>query len=253
MRSRFFWGCFLAFCLLPVWAASGGDNSGSIIDLGLSARHYREDQIPQGWRLRRSLFGARSGEARWVMNNGVAAIKLHSRASLVFLQKNVNIDIFAFPVVTWKWKVGNILHGIDERKVAGDDHPIRIFFVFAPDPAKQSLWFRLKRFLYLDRIHGHPVGGRFMEYLWSSYLPPGSVIQDPGNPQQKLMVIEGGSEKLGKWLTYKKNLFEDFKDLYGEEPRELIFIGILNDTDQTGQEAVSYLADLTFHRKGFLN
>jgi hypothetical protein len=30
----------------------------------------------------------------------------------------------------------------------------------------------------------------------------------------------------------------------------LIFIGILSDTDQTGQEAVSYIAELVFRREG---
>ncbi len=111
------------------------------------------------------------------------------------------------------------------------------------------MWFRFKRWLYLDWVHGHPYGGRFTEYLWSSNLEPGTVINDPGKPRQKLMVIEGGSAKLGAWLSYERNLYEDFKKLYGEEPRRLIFIGILNDTDQTGQEAVSYIADLTFHKR----
>jgi len=176
-RSRFFWGCLLAFCLLPVWFAAGGEDKGSVIDLGLSARHYRAGQVPQGWDLRRSLFGAPTGEAYWVRENGLAAIKLHSQNSLVFLEKTVDIDISEFPLVTWRWKVENILPGIDETTKAGDDHPIRIFFVFAPDPAQQSWWFRLKRFLYLDRVHGHPVGGRFLEYLWSSYLPPAASFR----------------------------------------------------------------------------
>jgi hypothetical protein len=34
-----------------------------------------------------------------------------------------------------------------------------------------------------------------------------------------------------------------------EEPRRLIFIGVLNDTNQTGQAAVSYITDLKFLRK----
>jgi hypothetical protein len=37
--------------------------------------------------------------------------------------------------------------------------------------------------------------------------------------------------------------------VYRDEPRKLVFIGILNDTDQTGQETVSYIADVKFHRK----
>lgn len=63
------------------------------------------------------------------------------------------------------------------------------------------------------------------------------------------MGIEGGNLELGKWLSYERNLYQDFKQLYGEEPRRLIFIGILNDTDQTGMEAVSYVADLRFRKQ----
>jgi len=200
--------------------------------------------------LRKRLFVPTKGaSAGWVIDNGVRAVKLHSNAALSFLEKRVNINLQDYPIVTWKWKVENILKGVDERTKEGDDHPIRIFFVFEPDESKQSFWFRLKRFIYLDRIHGHPMGGRFTEYLWSSHLKTGDIINDPGKPWQKLMVIEGGDRKLGKWLSYKRNLYEDFKKLYSEEPRRLIFIGILNDTDQTGQEAVSYIADLMFRKE----
>ncbi len=221
----------------------------TFIDLGLSPHFYDEGQVPREWRLRKRTFGpTKGGSAKWVTENGLKAVKLHSKASLTFLEKTVNIDIREYPIVTWRWKVENILKGIDERSVEGDDHPIRIFFVFEPDSSNQSWWFRLKRSLYLDRVHGHPMGGRFTEYLWSSHLRPGDTISDPGKPWQKLMVIEGGTSKLGKWLSYRRNLYEDFKGLYGEEPRRLIFVGILNDTDHTGQEAVSYIGDLFFHR-----
>ncbi len=240
----------LGYLSLVLFSLSWAENNRAFIDMGLCSNSYEEGQIPKAWRLRKRLFGpTKDGSAGWVTDNGVRAVKLHSEGALTFLEKRVNIDIRDFPIVTWKWKVENILKGIDERTKEGDDHPIRIFFVFEPDPSKQSLWFRVKRFLYLDRIHRHPMGGRFTEYLWSSHLQPGEIINDPGKPWQKLIVIEGGSIKLGKWLSYRRNLYEDFKRLYGEDPRQLIFIGILNDMDQTGQEAVSYIADLIFHRE----
>lgn len=59
------------------------------------------------------------------------------------------------------------------------------------------------------------------------------------------MVLEGGTSNLGKWLSYRRSLYEDFKGLYGEEPRRLIFVGILNDTDRSGQEAVSHIGDFS--------
>jgi hypothetical protein len=79
-------------------------------------------------------------------------------------------------------------------------------------------------------------------------LEAGEVIRDPGKSWQKLMVVEGGPSKLGQWLSYERNLYQDFKKLYNEEPRRLIFIGILNDTGQTGQAATSYIADLKFSK-----
>ncbi len=229
-----------------LWA----ENTETYIDLDLSSKFYEEGQIPKEWNLRKRLGRTKRASAKWVHSNSIPAVKLHSKDTLTFLEKRVNINIRDFPIVTWKWKVENVLEDIDERTVEGDDHPIRIFFVFEPDSSNQSFWFRAKRFLYLDRIHGHPMGGRFTEYLWSSHLEPGDTINDPGKPWQKLMVIEGGKRNLGKWLSYERNLYEDYKRLYGGEPRQLIFIGILNDTDQTGQEAVSYVADLAFHRQG---
>lgn len=233
---------FSAFALLaPSFAKDAVDDS--IIDLGLSSKYYAEGQAPDGWHLRKR----KGAYAKWVIEDNVPSIKLHSRGALTFLEKNIDIDIREFPFVEWRWKVENILEGIDERTKEGDDHPVRIFFVF--QPSKQSLWLKLKRFVYLDRIHGHPSGGRFTEYLWSSHLEAGEIIADPGNPAQKLMVVEGGKGNLGKWLSYRRNLYEDYKRLYGEEPVRLIFIGIISDTDQTGQEALGYISDLTFHKK----
>jgi hypothetical protein len=221
----------------------------SILDMGLSSKNYEERKIPKDWKLRERPGKTTGARAEWVIEDGVHAVRLHSKGNLTFLEKTVDIDIKKYPIVTWKWKVENILKRIDERTKEGDDHPIRIFFVFEPDKSKQSLWFRLKRFIYLDWFHGHPVGGRFIEYLWSSHLSQGDIIKDPSKPAQKLIIIEGGSQNLGKWISYKRNIYEDFKKLYKAEPRHLIFVGILNDTDQTGQEAISYISDLIFHKK----
>lgn len=234
------WLVFQASCE-PVLGKDRGT-----IELGLSKKDYKEGRVPDGWKLRRPIFPRAPGSARWVKEEGVAAVRLQSKAALTFLEKTVDIDLRKYPVVSWQWKVANVLDGIDETTKEGDDHPIRIFFVFEPDSSAQNPWFRIKRFLYLDWAHGHPMGGRFTEYLWSSHLPKGEVFNDPGKSMQKLMVAEGGTKNLGRWLSYEKNLYEDFKTLYGEDPRRLVFIGILNDTDQTGQEAVSYIKDLVF-------
>ena len=243
---------FFFFCLCLTWlfAFTVGLSFAELdfLDLGLSGKHYQQGQTPEGWNLRKWPGKTKGASAEWEIDNNIPAIKLKSKANLAFLEKNVNIDLKIYPIVSWKWKVMNVLKGIDERTKEGDDHPLRIFFVFEPAENKQTLWFRVKRLIYLDWVHGHPYGGRFIEYLWSSHLGAGEIISDPGKPWQKLMVVEGGNSKLGQWLSYERSLYQDFKTLYGEEPRRLIFIGILNDTDQTGLAATSYISDLKFSK-----
>ncbi|MFZ5862352.1 MAG: DUF3047 domain-containing protein [Nitrospirota bacterium] len=250
MNRRSSTSIVLISAVLVSWAFAWAGDETEIIDLGLSSRDYREGQVPSGWTLRKWFGLPKGASAAWAIENGVPAVKLRSNGALTFLEKWVDIDIQAHPVVTWKWRVRNILQRIDETTKAGDDHPIRLLFVFAPDESRQSVWFRFKRFVYLDRVHGHPMGSRFIEYLWSSRLRAGDVIDDPGKSGQKLVVVESGSTNLGRWLSYQRNLYREFQTLYGEEPRRLVKIGIINDTDQTAQEAVSYIVDLTFGRSG---
>jgi hypothetical protein len=240
-------GSLAVSILVFTLSAFGTGEDADSIDLGLSSHDYKQGQSPAGWSLRKRLRLREEAKAEWVIEEDLPSVKLYSKASATFLRKKVDIDIRNYPIVTWRWKVKNILSGIDERTREGDDHPIRIFFVFDPDTSGQSWWFQFKRFIYLDRMHGHPIGGRFTEYLWSSHLSPGDRIDDPWGSGQKLIVIEGGNEKLGRWLSYRRNLYEDFKMLYGEEPRRLIMIGIINDTDQTGLEAESFIVNLVFH------
>lgn len=227
--------------------AFGDPFATSAYEIGFESEDNFQEELPDGWDLRKRMWGpTRNAQARWVRMDGGPAVRLYSRGALTFLEKRVDIDLQKYPLVTWQWRVDNILEGIDERTPGGDDHPLRIFFVLEPDTASQSIWFRLKRLLYLDRLHGHAMGGRFTEYLWSSHLPAGTILPDPVKPWQKLIVVEGGKEKLGRWLTYRRDLRQDFIRLYGEEPRRLIFIGILNDTDASGLESLSYIRGLKF-------
>lgn len=237
---------FVACSSIALWAQA--ENNIDVLEMGLSSSDYNKPTIPDGWHLRRWSFDTWNGDAQWVIDQGRNVVKLYSKDALTFLEKTVDINLLHHPIVSWRWKVENNLKNIGETTLEGDDHPIRLFFVFEPDEEKQSFWFKVKRYFYLDRIHGHPFGGRFTEYLWSSHLVPGEVINDPGKPWQKLMVADSGKEKLGQWISYQRNLYDDFKRLCNEEPRRLIFIGILNDTDHTGQEATSYIADLKFSR-----
>jgi hypothetical protein len=60
-----------------------------------------------------------------------------------------------------------------------------------------------------------------------------------------MVVVESGPERLGQWLTYRRNVLEDYRRAFGEEPGDLVAVGVLTDTDNTQQRARSWYGDIT--------
>jgi hypothetical protein len=51
---------------------------------------------------------------------------------------------------------------------------------------------------------------------------------------QKVVVVESGDERTGKWITFKRNIVEDYRRLFGDDPpKNPIAILILSDGDST--------------------
>jgi hypothetical protein len=63
-----------------------------------------------------------------------------------------------------------------------------------------------------------------------------------------MIVAESGREKLGVWQDVTRNLYEDYKRAFGEEPGRVSAIGIMTDTDNTGENVHAYYGDIVFRR-----
>ena len=57
-----------------------------------------------------------------------------------------------------------------------------------------------------------------------------------------------GEAGLGAWQQVRRNLLEDFRRAYGEEPGPITGIGIMTDTDNTGENTHAYYGDIAFKR-----
>ena len=69
-----------------------------------------------------------------VKDDDRTVLRADSRASASGLVKNMPIDPNDFPVLTWQWKVSNIIKSGDVTKKSGDDYPARIYITFAEAP-----------------------------------------------------------------------------------------------------------------------
>jgi Ca2+-binding EF-hand superfamily protein len=56
-----------------------------------------------------------------------------------------------------------------------------------------------------------------------------------------MVVMEQGAAHVGKWMTEETNMLDDYRKAFGIEPPASASIAIMNDSDDTGEYAVSYV------------
>jgi hypothetical protein len=77
----------------------------------------------------------------------------------------------------------------------------------------------------------------------------GTAVPNPYTEQVHMIVIESGSAKLNTWITEERNVYEDYKRAFGEEPPMISGIAIMTDTDNTGESAEAYYGDIVLKRR----
>jgi hypothetical protein len=61
-----------------------------------------------------------------------------------------------------------------------------------------------------------------------------------------MVVASSGAAGVGKWQSLSRNVLEDFRRAFGEEPGMLTDVGVLTDTDNTGGSAEAWYGDIRF-------
>lgn len=61
-----------------------------------------------------------------------------------------------------------------------------------------------------------------------------------------MIVVESGAGRLNQWVSEERNLYEDFRQTFGEDPPMISGVAIMNDTDNTGESAIAYFGDILF-------
>jgi len=175
-------------------------------------------------------------------------VKAASQASSSGYTKEMLIDPKEYPFIQWRWKVSNILKAGDVSKKEGDDYPARIYVTFQYDSAKVGLFGKAK-YEAAKLIYGRypPLGA--INYIWESRAPVGTAVPNPYTEQVHMIVVESGPTKLNTWMTEERNVYEDYKRAFGQEPPMISGIAIMTDTDNTGESAEAYYGDIILKRR----
>jgi hypothetical protein len=177
----------------------------------------------------------------------MTSIKAVSQASASGLTREIVVDLKEYPIFSWRWKVSNVLQKGDVTKKQGDDYPARVYITFAYDPRRVSFIERAK-FKTYKLVYGHYPPLVALNYIWESKAPKGTIVSSPYTERSKMIVVESGTALINQWLNEERNLFEDYRKAFGEEPPPVSGVAIMTDTDNTGESATAYYGDIVFKK-----
>ena len=63
-----------------------------------------------------------------------------------------------------------------------------------------------------------------------------------------MIVVESGRVLINQWVNEERNVYEDYRKAFGEEPPMVSGVAIMTDTDNTGESAIAYYGDIVFKK-----
>ncbi len=231
-----------------LFVASFGYGEGPrVLEVGRFSAAVEGDAPPEGWKP--LTFKKISTLTRYqvVRDGEVTVVKAVSEAGASGLITECRIDPKEFPIVQWRWKVGNVLQKGDVTKKAGDDYPARLYITFAYDAERASLY-EAAKYKAGNALFGPDLPFRALNYIWESKAPKGSLVPNPYTDWTMMVVVESGAGELNKWIVEERNIYEDFKQAFHEEPLKISGVAIMTDTDNTQESAIAYYGDIVFKK-----
>ncbi len=241
--------CILASLLILLF--SDYVFSEAVIEVGKFSAAKVGDTPPPGWKPLTFKKIERHTTYKLVKDDGKVVIKAIAKASASGLTREIKINPKEYPIVQWQWKVTNVLKKGNVKRKDGDDYPARIYITFEYDPSKLSLAEKAK-YEAVKVLYGQYPPHGAINYIWENKAPLGTVVPNPYTDRVKMIVVESGEAKLNQWVNEERNLYEDYKKAFGEEPTLISGVAIMTDTDNTGESATAYYGDILFKKSGSL-
>ena len=168
--------------------------------------------VPQGWVLKE-----KTGEAefRILTENGESVAYFKSVAASFSLEKPLSIDPKRYPYISWRWKVLKLPLGGDVRMKKKNDQAAQLLIAFK--------------------------GRKIISYIWDTVAPEGSVSDEsigwPINLKIKIITLKSGVSDLNNWVSFKRNIVEDCKSLFSEDPPLIEEVRVQMSSQNTGTVA----------------
>ena len=184
--------------------------------------------IPPGWQKQR--WGSPNYDFAVIENEGHKVLHLKSAGDSSNISKEIKgkVTLKEAPILEWTWKVAVLPQGADSRKKETDDQAAQLYVTWPRFP--------------------EAVRSRIIGYIWDTTAPAGTIVKSQKTGTVTYVVLRSGAADLGKWLTERRNVREDFKKIYGEEPEDPSILSFGIDSDDVKGAAESYMGAIRFRK-----
>ncbi|MBX9963168.1 MAG: DUF3047 domain-containing protein [Burkholderiales bacterium] len=180
-----------------------------------------------------------------VEDAGAVVLRADANASMSGLVHPLRFDPRTRPILEWRWKVSDVPARANFGTRQGDDFAARVYVLFDYDVTKLPLFARIK--LRLARaLYGEAVPAAGLCYVWDAKAPVGTTGWSPYTDRLRMIVVDSGTADAGRWKSVRRNVAEDFRTAFGEEPPALSGLAVATDTDNTGSSLTAWYGDLRF-------
>jgi DUF3047 family protein len=163
-------------------------------------------------------------------NDGHRVLHLKSKIESSTMRKDIKgkVNLKETPILEWMWKVVTLPTKADCRTKNADDQAAQLYVVWPRFP---------------EAVRSQIIG-----YIWDTTCPAGSIVKSEKTGTVTYVVVRSGSADLGKWLTERRNVAEDYRKIYGGQPDNPGVISIAIDSDDTSSSAESYFGSILFRK-----
>ncbi len=152
------------------------------------------------------------------------AVNFGREAKVTFRGREINISLRSFQKLRWRWRVHNLPEGSNETNSDKNDSAAAVRLIIGA-----SKW--------------NPKAAKSLKYIWSETLPKGTVIS---SSRQHMIVLRSGTDDLGKWVWEEVNAYQDYRRLFGGDPRPVDLLGLLTDSNNTETVVAADYDDIIF-------
>ncbi|MEX8502201.1 MAG: DUF3047 domain-containing protein [Leptothrix ochracea] len=190
-----------------------------------------------------NLPGKRPTTYRWMDQNGARVIEATADKSASMLRRTLKIDACGEAKVRFSWRLdqANLLADVSQSDL--EDASVRVILAFDGDHAKLSMR-NQALFEMAELMSGERPPYATLMYVWDHKAATDSVVVNPRTDRIRDLVVESGTARLGRWLSYERDVAADYRRVFGEEPGRLIGLAIMTDSDNTGTQAQALYRDV---------